>query len=64
MNTLEHAIKTTGGVSKLADALGIRQNVVSNWRARNRLPTSWEKLLLLKYPMAVSAKAQAQQEGA
>lgn len=50
METLEHAIKVTGGVTKLADDLGVRQNVVSNWRTRGRLPKAWDKLLRLKYP--------------
>ena len=52
MKTLEHAITTAGSVSKLAVALDVAQNVVSNWRARG-LPKSWELALSLKYPMPI-----------
>lgn len=40
MNGLDRAIETLGGVSKLADAIGLRQNVVSNWRQRDRVPAN------------------------
>lgn len=48
MDILQIAIDAEDGVGKLADALGVRQNVVSNWRARG-LPKSWALLLQLKY---------------
>lgn len=48
MDILQTAIHAEGGVGKLADALGIRQNVVSNWRSRG-LPKPWAHLLRLKY---------------
>lgn len=48
MEILEAAIKREGGVGKLATALGLRHNVVSNWRNR-KLPKSWEVALGLKY---------------
>lgn len=48
MDILQTAIQVEGGVGKLADALGIRQNVVSNWRSRG-LPKPWAHLLQLKY---------------
>jgi hypothetical protein len=48
MDILQTAIQAEGGVGKLADALGIRQNVVSNWRSRG-LPKPWAHLLRLKY---------------
>ncbi len=38
MNTLDRAINLMGGVTKLAAAIGQRQNTVSNWRARGRVP--------------------------
>lgn len=47
-NLLETAISKSGGVGKLADSLGIRQNVVSNWRARG-LPKPWAVVLELKF---------------
>ena len=48
MNILEIAIKTEGSVSGLAKTLGIKQNVVSNWRKRG-LPKPWDIALTLKY---------------
>ena len=51
MNILEIAIKTEGGVNALAKTLGIKQNVVSNWRKRG-LPKPWEVALTLKYTAA------------
>lgn len=59
MDILQTAIQAEGGVGKLASALCIRQNVVSNWRARG-LPKPWEHLLRLKYASAQTAAAQAQ----
>lgn len=48
MDILETAIQAEGSVSKLADALDVRQNVVSNWRARG-LPKPWAQVLTLRY---------------
>jgi hypothetical protein len=48
MDILNTAIDAEGGVGKLATALGVRQTVVSNWRARG-LPRSWDYALRLKY---------------
>lgn len=48
MDILKTAIDAEGGVGKLAAALGVGQNVVSNWRARG-LPRSWDFALRLKY---------------
>ena len=48
MDILNIAIDTEGGVGKLAAVLGVRQSVVSNWRARG-LPRSWDYALRLKY---------------
>lgn len=38
MEALDTAIKAAGGVNRLADRLGVRQSVVSNWRARKSVP--------------------------
>lgn len=63
MNILQIAIDAEGGVGKLAVALGIRQNVVSNWRIRG-LPKPWEQLLTLKYqPKSEQSADVASQEG-
>lgn len=48
MEILQYAIDQAGSVGKLAKELGIRQNVISNWKAR-RLPLVWSQLLELKY---------------
>lgn len=57
MDILEKAIQAEHGVGKLAKALGIRQNVVSNWRARG-LPKPWDHVLRLKYmPESMQAPA-------
>ena len=48
MNILDIAIQNAGGVCKLASALGVKQNVVSNWRARG-LPKPWEMVLDMRY---------------
>lgn len=49
MEILEIAIKAEGGVGKLACALGERQNVISNWRKRNRIPRAWVQVLEMRY---------------
>ena len=38
MNALDKAIEEMGGVGKLATAIGLRQNVVGNWRMRGQVP--------------------------
>ena len=48
MDILKTAIDAEGGVGKLAMALGVGQNVVSNWRSRG-LPRPWDYALRLKY---------------
>ena len=49
MEILNRAIEIEGGVGKLAVALGVAPNVVSNWRMRNELPRPWQIALDLKY---------------
>ena len=38
MEALNKAIQRAGGVGKLAEAIGVGQSVVSNWRLRKTLP--------------------------
>lgn len=38
MNALDRAVICLKGVGKLADAIGVGQTVVSNWRLRNTVP--------------------------
>lgn len=40
MDALTNAIAAAGGVARLAQNLGIAQNVVSNWKARGQAPAS------------------------
>lgn len=48
MDIFDKAITIAGGVSRLAEALGVRQNVVSNWRKR-RVPRAWRMVLQDRY---------------
>ena len=38
MDALTKAIDAAGGVGKLAEAIGVTQTAVSNWRARSSVP--------------------------
>ena len=38
MEALNEAIQRAGGVGKLAEAIGTKSSVVSNWRQRKTLP--------------------------
>lgn len=38
MDALTRAIESAGGVGKLASAIGLKQNVVGNWRLRGQVP--------------------------
>jgi DNA-binding transcriptional regulator YdaS (Cro superfamily) len=38
MEALIRAIEHFGGVGKFADEIGVRQNVVSNWKLRGQVP--------------------------
>jgi DNA-binding transcriptional regulator YdaS (Cro superfamily) len=40
MNALDVAISECGGVCALAEKLGVRQNVVSNWKMRESVPAA------------------------
>ena len=52
MNALDRAIEALGGVGKLASAIGLRQNVVSNWRMRGQAPA--ERCLAIEKATGVS----------
>ena len=43
MNILQIAIDKEGGVTRLAEKLGTKQNVISNWRARG-VPLAWRSM--------------------
>lgn len=49
METLAHAIAVAGGVGKLAEAIGVKANVVSTWIYRNRVPKPWLMVLSHKF---------------
>jgi DNA-binding transcriptional regulator YdaS (Cro superfamily) len=38
MDALTKAIDAVGGVTRLASLLGVKQNVVSNWKLRRKVP--------------------------
>ena len=38
MDALNKAISTAGGVGKLAGSIGLKQNVVGNWKLRGKVP--------------------------
>lgn len=64
MDILDKAIAIEKGVNRLADALGVRQNVISNWKAR-RVPLPWVLVLTERYgakPDPRQAPAAAAQE--
>ena len=59
MSILESGIKEAGSVGKLAELLGVRQNVISNWRSRG-VPRPWAKVIevtVLKQRKPSKAKA-------
>ncbi len=59
MDILDIAISHAGGVTKLADKLGISQQAVTNWRSRG-LPRAWELVLRQKFAKQIkSAQATA-----
>ena len=49
MDILDAAIAYERGVSRLADKLGVKQNVVSMWRKRQKLSTPWRLALNAQY---------------
>ena len=53
MDILEIAIKAAGGTGRLAYMLDLKQNVVSNWRARG-VPKGWAKVLEMKFKKQIA----------
>ena len=53
MDILEIAIKTAGGVGRLAYILDVKQNVISNWRQRG-VPKSWQQVLAYKFKKQIA----------
>lgn len=49
MQLLDIAIAHEGGVSRLAESLGLKPNIVGMWRNRQRLNTPWRKYLAKAY---------------
>lgn len=41
MSAIEEAIRNAGGVVRMASTLGTSPSVVSNWKARGRVPSDW-----------------------
>lgn len=60
METLEIAITAAGGVGKLAEKLGIKPNVISNWRLRNSIPRGWELVLRDRFGRKAKRKQPAE----
>lgn len=60
METLEIAITAAGGVGKLAEKLGIKANVISNWRMRKSIPRGWELVLRDRFARKAKRKQPAQ----
>jgi hypothetical protein len=58
MNTLEICIASVGGTGRLAYLLDVKQNVVSNWRARG-VPKSWEQVLKYKFKKQIAEAQKA-----
>ena len=53
MDILEIAIKSAGGTGRLAYLLDLKQNVVSNWRARG-VPKGWAKVIEMKFKKEIA----------
>ncbi len=60
METLEIAIQYAGGVGRLAEKLGIKANVISNWRLRNSVPRAWELVLTDRFVRKAKRRQQAE----
>jgi len=55
MEVLNIAIQEAKSVGNLAKALGVKQNVISNWRLRKSVPKPWLMVLERKYAKAIKA---------
>lgn len=60
MDALELAISAEKGVGKLAQKLGIRPNVISNWRLRKSVPRGWQVVLTERYMHKTKRKQPAE----
>ena len=50
MNILDAAIQIEDGVARLAEAIDVKPNVISNWRNPGRgIPRGWEMYLMNRY---------------
>ena len=58
MSILEQSIQISGGVSKLAEAIDVRPNVITNWRTRG-VPKGWAAVLHIKYARKAKRKAKS-----
>ena len=54
MDILEISIKAAGGTGRLAYILDIKQNVISNWRQRGKVPKAWEQVLAFKFKKQIA----------
>lgn len=71
MEILQTAISAEGSISKLAQVIGTRPNVISNWHQRG-VPKGWQKFLEHKYarrnrkaePAAANARPAATESAA
>lgn len=52
MRAIDRAIEAAGGATRLASALGVRVNVVTNWRARGTVPA--EQVLAIESATGIS----------
>lgn len=52
MSAIYRAIEAAGGATRLASALGVKVNVVTNWRARGTAPA--EQVLAIESATGVS----------
>lgn len=52
MSAIDRAIEAAGGATRLASALGVRVNVVTNWRARGTVPA--EQVLAIESATGIS----------
>lgn len=59
MYELEYSINKAGSVGALAALIGVRQNVVSNWRMRNSVPEGWLAYLRLRFKIPKQSTAEA-----
>lgn len=57
MVALDRSITLVGGVTALAEAIGMGQSTVSNWRARGRVPSDYAPAIERAVDAALAAGA-------